>query len=410
MRRTHDENYQFDVGGWIHVPSVLTPQELAACAASLAEGDGDPRQMDFFAGETVVDGYDGRWAAPWARLLGHPRLGGYLRELCGEGHRLDVAPALLPEVTGGGAAVELVGGGGGDIAARRVAYYHSNGIRIAQGVRVVWALADAPAGAGGLTLLPCTHRSVMPTPPAVAAGTDPATNALLRQPAMRAGDLLLIAATTLRGLRPWTGPAGGQHLFSYEVTSSSVFPSAGYITRPRLEPAESEAWAAQVTAAGRAEVGLRTVGLGGTALPTEGGGSRLLPEEEAAELERQREAAVEAMLRSSGCNPAELWFWTTFGFLVTPGIMDADWLRRCNAAVDALRESELDVSESHDLVHRRAGDKWPEGTSTKLRGGGEADGIRRVMTGMYGWPEPHGAAFRECVAHPEVVTRLNWMM
>ena len=62
------------------------------------------------------------------------------------------------------------------------------------------------------------------------------------------------------------------------------------------------------------------------------------------------------------------------------------------------------------MVHRRAGDKWPEGTSTKLRGGGEADGIRRVMTGMYGWPEPHGAAFRECVAHPEVVTRLNWMM
>ena len=79
----------------IYHASLLGGRQLAA---SLAEGDGDPRQMDFFAGETVVDGYDGRWAAPWARLLGHPRLGGYLRELCGEGHRLDVAPALLPEV------------------------------------------------------------------------------------------------------------------------------------------------------------------------------------------------------------------------------------------------------------------------------------------------------------------------
>ena len=61
------------------------------------------------------------------------------------------------------------------------------------------------------------------------------------------------------------------------------------------------------------------------------------------------------------------------------------------------------------MVYRNNGDAWPSGTSAKLRGFGPTHGTRRVLYGMYDWPAPHGEPFRECVAHPEVVTRLNWM-
>ena len=208
-----DQNYMFDVGGFIHIPDMLNTWEVDACTAVLddaAVANSDPTTMEFFEGSCTAAGCDGLWGAPFARLLGHPVLTSYLDELCGEGHRLDVAPALLPimcdDPAGAGTGVELVGGGGGDITSRRVAYYHSNGMRLAQGVRVVFALADAPAGAGGLVLLPCSHRSVVPTPHAVAAGTDRASSALLQQPVLHAGDVLLLASTTLRGLRPWQGP------------------------------------------------------------------------------------------------------------------------------------------------------------------------------------------------------------
>ena len=40
------------------------------------------------------------------------------------------------------------------------------------GLRVVLALADAPAGAGGLTLLPASHKSTVPAPPAVLADPE----------------------------------------------------------------------------------------------------------------------------------------------------------------------------------------------------------------------------------------------
>jgi hypothetical protein len=417
-----DDDYTFDVGGYIHVPGVLTSAELAACVAALDKdpAPGAPAQTDadFFAGTCAAGQHTGCWGAPWARLLAHPVLSRYLDELCGEGHRLDVAPALLPTVAphdrSDSAPVELAGGGGGDVAARRVAYFHSNGFRQAQGVRVVFALADAPSGAGGLCILPCTHRSVVPTPVAVRAGVDRPSAALLRQPALAAGDLLLIASTTLRGLKQWRG-VGPQRLFSCEYTAPATFPSGGYIETPQLAPMPSEAgWAAKLTASARAEVGLRTVGRGGALVPTaDGRATRLVEEDEVAAMEAERDAATAALLRSTGCDPYELWFWTTFGFLVVEGLMSSDWLSRCNRAVDALRAAEDITNASragHDMVHRNNGNAWPAGTSEKLRGFGPSDGTRRVLYGMYDWPAPHGESFRECVANPEVATRLNWMM
>ena len=228
----------------------------------------------------------------------------------------------------------------------------------------------------------------------------------LYQPKLRAGDLLLIASPTLRGLLPWKGP-GAQLLFSAEFTAAAVVPSGGYIETPQLSPLGAK-WATELSAAAFAEVGQRLTGRDGALQLTDDSRTEVMDRDSLASEEAAHDAALMASLAQTytGCNPYELWFWTTFGFLVVPDLMGEEWLRRCNTAVDEMQRTlheDVQTTAGHDVVYKRNGDSWPADTSAKLRGGGASDGSRRVLYGMYDWPEPHGAAFRECVAHPEVV-------
>ena len=79
---TNEENYRFDVAGYMIVPSVLTAAELNACNQALD-------QLAFDNGPL-------RWTSPACNplraLREHPVLMQYLEQICGEGFRLDESP------------------------------------------------------------------------------------------------------------------------------------------------------------------------------------------------------------------------------------------------------------------------------------------------------------------------------
>ena len=75
-------------------------------------------------------------------------------------------------------------------------------VQITQGLLVIVALGDAPAGAGGFVLVPASHNSEVDTPPSLYERQDDPLG-MLRQVPLRAGDALLVFSSTLHGMRPW---------------------------------------------------------------------------------------------------------------------------------------------------------------------------------------------------------------
>lgn len=197
---TAEQAYLFDVSGYCILPGRLSASELVAVAEAPDE-----------------------WASQGAAVRS------CLDELLGDRWRLDVAPGLLAQVSGQDEdAKQLIGGSCTDDG-RRLRYWDHHGPRRCLGLRVVLALADHPGrGAGGLTLLPASHKSTLPTPPSVASCPESSLAAsLLDQPALRAGDVLLLAGSLARGLWPWRS-AGSQQLLSATFASGRAFPAAGY--------------------------------------------------------------------------------------------------------------------------------------------------------------------------------------
>lgn len=95
---SNEENYRFDVAGYLIIPGVLTAAELTACNRALDQRDSSNGPL--------------RWTGPadnpLVALREHPVLMGYLRQFCGEGFRLDESLRLL----GGCAEAKPLTGGG----------------------------------------------------------------------------------------------------------------------------------------------------------------------------------------------------------------------------------------------------------------------------------------------------------
>ena len=82
---SNEEDYAFDVAGYLHVPGVLSRGEVEALNRALDEAG---------ASEGMLG-----WEAPqrdlFRDLLVHPQLVWYLNQIIGHGFRLDQAPRLL---------------------------------------------------------------------------------------------------------------------------------------------------------------------------------------------------------------------------------------------------------------------------------------------------------------------------
>ena len=374
-----DEDYGFDVAGFIHLQQVLTAAEVEACNRAI---DAVGREQGML-----------EWPAPWCdsfrALQEHPVLQNYLEALCGSGFVAEEPPGLVADSAGDRVPLDA----GDPERNRRLRYVNYADTRVSYGVRIIWALAPTPA-TGGIVLVPASHNRKTLPPADFLAGID--ARDMTEEPVLEAGDLLICAATTIAGVRGRPG-----RLMQAGYISSRVMPAAGY--------AEIEApeWFEELTPEQQAVVGRRATGRGGKVL-ADGERTWLTTAVE------EPAVAIANLDEGSTPDPRELWFWDVRGYLVLRGVMDAAWLEAANQAVDAVLAAQGDLPEGHpsaiedvpEQALRENDWEWPEDTSPRLRG----DIHRPRIGGLYQLPKPHCDAFRRMIGHPAIVQRLNWML
>ncbi len=364
---SNEENYCFDVAGYLHLPGVLGVEEVARLNSAIDE-----------IGETTgMLAWPGAARQSFRDLLIQPTMVCYLNQLVGSGFILDREPEVWCEDSCDTSA-PLVGGN--EPRDPSIAYYFQNGRRFCEGARVLWALEDVQVDDGGFSLVPCSHKDNVVTPENVATGAK--DMGLTLQPALKAGDLLVVALTALQGMRPWRG-AGRQRLLNYEYVGRgvvrSVGPHVGNAPRPEWHEDLSEAQRASLYSPGYADT---------TPPPT------IVTDSKTVKVDPSREIFHPSFLRpdpDSGIDHDEFYFWDLNGYLVLRGVMDDEWLAAANEAVEGY-EDRIEVGE--ELARG----------STALAGSG-----RPLLQGLLQLPAPHCEAFRRMIAHPAVEHRLNWM-
>lgn len=367
---TDEENYFFDNEGYIVIPGALTRKELERLNTTLDE-----------AGRTDhLLGLPTPLRDPFRDLLVHPVLVCYLNQICGPGFRLDTAPCLIGDTVGDDPNARLQGNNEPRDTAR--AYYHQNHYRVCHGVRAIWALRDVHAGDGGIVLVPASHKSNVEVPDDLLTGAD--DMGLIEQPVLKAGDLLLIAGTTLQGIRPWKG-TGPQRLLAYGYANRAVIQSTGLNAGPEPRPE----WMNSLTPEHRAI--LSQPGYEDTTDPP----PSLNTDGKKTWLEKSPAILHPSFYKpdsDSGIDHKDLYFWDLTGYLIVRNVMDAEWLEKANEAIDKF---------SDRIV---VGEELARG-SKSLRGTG-----RPTLGGLLELPEPYCEPFRKMLIHPAVIGRLNWMM
>lgn len=365
---SNEENYAFDVAGYLHIPGVLNTGEVAALNEALDGGEGSEGML--------------QWPSPkrdlFRNLMVHPQLVWYLNQLIGHGFRLDQAPRLLGSREGEVNA-ELSGGDEPRDPAR--AYYIQKNRRSCQGLKAIWVLEDVHAGDGGLHVVQASHKSNVDTPTDLTTLKD--DMGLVKQPVLKAGDLFLLAETTLQGVFPWGGSP--KRLLTYWYTGRAAIQSNGpgaVADEDYLEDWTNDAPPEQkavLNRPGYSDANPQPV------INTDG---------KKAWVEPQPDVIHPSIYKrdpDSGIDEKEFYFWDLSGYLVVPGVMDEEWLALANEAVDKFQDRVMVGSEL------ARGSKSQAGTG------------RPLLSGLLDLPDPYNAPFRKMIAHPAVVERLNWM-
>jgi len=377
---TADEDYGFDVTGYLHIPQVLTAAQVEACNTSIDAVDRTGGMLDWPAPH----------AAPFQGLLENPVLAGYVESLCGSDFVLDKAPSLVADGVEGAAGAPLSMGPPED--RRRLRYANYADTRVSKGLRLFLALAPTAAD-GGVVLVPGSHTRLGEPPAAFLDGSD--DMGMIEQPELKMGDVLLCASTTLYGIRGRPG-----RVLEMQTIHSNVTPTDA------CAEVEGPEWLYELSAEKQAMVGPRMTGRGGTVV-SDGKRAWLGMVEE-------QPASVEFNLDEySQPDPDEYWFWDVRGYLVLRGVMDEEWLAAANSALDAALEMQESLPDGHptriedvyEQAYRENAYQWLD-TSARLYGT-----IHRPrIGGLYRLPKPHCEPFRRMIAHPAVVQRLNWML
>ena len=213
-----EQEYDFDVAGFLHVPGVLTSAAVEAANAAVDGGGSDSKLLALTDASPVLTGL--LIQLFWSEETGDLRHGAQFT--------LEEPPALLEPLAASSSVVPppLEGGTAedGGIDTSR-SYFNAAGHRFCHGLKVVVALAAAPADAGGYVLVPGSHKSSVGTPSSVRSGAadhELESLGLLQRPALAAGDCLIIASSLLQGRRAWQGQPGGQRLVCWELIAGQA--------------------------------------------------------------------------------------------------------------------------------------------------------------------------------------------
>lgn len=217
---TPAEKYLFDTNGFIIVPQVLSPDEVAKCQAAIDErkdqflertgrlrlGGNSPLAGDGTTGRQDLAGILG-WkipgGSPFRQLLAHPRLLPYIEEVCGKGYRMDHQPFILQQQAGAEGFV-FHGGATDDNGNwdQALAYGFHHGRMYTPLLAMSLQLTDSAPGEGGFVVVRGSHKSNYPCPIEIKEYREHTEHSY--QPAMKAGDVLLFSEALTHGTLPWT--------------------------------------------------------------------------------------------------------------------------------------------------------------------------------------------------------------
>ena len=271
---------------------------------------------------------------------------------------IDTPVEWLPQVDGPGREKVLEDGSSGAERRWKTAFGSESIVRYAQGLRVVVALCDCPAGAGGLHVLPASHKSGLShTPAEVLSGALPE---LWHQPALAAGDCVVMASNLVAILRPWTLTTP-QRLLHCELIGPQTRPTSGIPAVGAPQP-----WHDQLTPLEMAVCGVQGLDSAAPIVISNGVKAWLSPPL----------SSWNAYLEAGGMvpDPLELYQWDLLGILHLKGVLSEDEVARALAAIDGHQRGET---------------------------GKEGDVIA--------WENGHAQPFRTMMTHPAVLARLAWM-
>eukprot|EP00808_Paulinella_micropora_P004218 g30071.t1 len=225
------ERFLFDLHGFLHVPKVLSAEEVSALNSALDHSQeqlverAEPELRNTQRGSAMDAPRNrkdlgkillGQHGHLFRALLVHPRLVPYLTAFCGEGFRLDHQPMVISqEQNSEGFQLH-----GGPMMARpsdpedvvgvlnpELQYRYVNGEFWNSLVAMSVQLCDTFPGDGGLCLLRGSHKLNMRVPDAMRHGLPGSGfQEHIYQPSSRAGDVLFFSEATVHGALPWKAP------------------------------------------------------------------------------------------------------------------------------------------------------------------------------------------------------------
>jgi ectoine hydroxylase-related dioxygenase (phytanoyl-CoA dioxygenase family) len=192
-----EERYLFDLWGYLNVENVLSEDELRELNALLDGQDfREPNNDDIYSQR--FGGFLDWENDAFRRLLNHPRIMPYLKELIGDKFRLDHAYGILMEK--GNTGLNLHSGG---TPYNPSEYYVFRNGQMYNGLTVAsWALTDMLPGQGGFCCIPGSHKSNYPCPARFRPVAD--NRKCMVGVHQKAGDVALFTEALTHGTLPWT--------------------------------------------------------------------------------------------------------------------------------------------------------------------------------------------------------------
>jgi hypothetical protein len=192
---TLEEQFLFDLEGYLVIKQVLGPAEVAVLNAIA-----DTKVPVL----TPARAYDrvfraSAWGPPYQALIDHPRIVPYLVALVGTRFRLDHDYCIFTET--GGRGPDLHRGASDENPDHWYAY--RDGV-IRSGLTVVtYCLTSAAPGDGGFCCIPGSHKSNFAASLPVDVRAHRRQPRYVVQPALEAGDVILFSEALIHGTAPW---------------------------------------------------------------------------------------------------------------------------------------------------------------------------------------------------------------
>ncbi len=211
-----DEKYLFDLNGYLRIKNVLTPEEVVLANEAIDKHIDSmnirPKEQTLDGGSPQLRGEHGRgelggmlaWEEPWCNpfrhMLAHPKLIPYMNVILGKGFRMDHHMFLL-SMDKGAEGFIFHGSSGPGFDPNQ--YYIFRDGRMHNGLTVVtFQLTDVPPGAGGLIVIPGSHKSNYPCPQEMRLFQNHQEH--IRQLVCDAGDVIIFTEAVTHGTLPWT--------------------------------------------------------------------------------------------------------------------------------------------------------------------------------------------------------------